>query len=118
MIAAETYAFGDGYDYGISFKMLLEDMLDLKIKLFMFTDCKSLFDTITKYRRTKELQLMYEVSDIRRAYHFEEMKNVGLIRSENNPADALTRNANNRVLQQILATGYVQHAIEEWVAKA
>ena len=117
MISAETYAFADGYDVGLSFKMLLQDMLSSEFKLFIFTDCKSLFDTITKYRRTKELQLMYEISDIRRAYESTEITNFAWIRTDHNIADSLTRHSKNYVLQQVLSTGYIQHPIEEWISK-
>lgn len=58
------------------FKTLLEDMLAQEIKLFLFSYCKSLFDTIEKYRSTKQLQLMYKIADIRRAYESTEIDNI------------------------------------------
>ncbi len=75
MISAETDAFADGYDVGVSFKILLQDMMSREFKLYIFMDCKS-FDTITKYRRTKELHLIYEISDIRRPYESAEIINI------------------------------------------
>ncbi len=79
------------YDVGLPFKILLQDMLSREFKLYILTDCKSLFDTITKYRRTKELQLMYEISDIRRAYESTEITNIAWIRTDNNIAESLAR---------------------------
>lgn len=117
MISAETNAFADGYDIGVSFKILFQDMLSRELNFYLFTDCKSIFDIITKYRRTKELQLMYEIADIRRAYESIEICNIAWIRSEYNIADCLTREAKNEILQQVMATGYIQHPIEEWISK-
>ena len=60
---------------------------------------------------------MHEVPAIRRSYKSEEIINVGWVCTENNPADAVTRNISECMLQQILTTAYVQHAIEGWVSK-
>jgi len=57
MLAVETYAFSHGFDYGISLRMLLKSM-KLDIPLYIFTDSKCIFDTITSSKRLRELRLM------------------------------------------------------------
>ena len=81
MLASETYSFSLGYHYDISPHMLFQCM-KLEIKLYVFTDCESIFDTITASKRFRELRLMNEIADIRRAYRQGEITNVAWIRSE------------------------------------
>ncbi len=91
-------------------------MLSREFKLYIFTDSKSLFDTMTRYRSTKELQLMDEISDIRRAYKSTEMTNIAWIRTDHNIADSFTRHTKNYVLQ-LLSTGNIQQPVEEGISK-
>eukprot|EP00171_Calliarthron_tuberculosum_P016006 IDg16006t1 len=118
MISAEDYAFADRYNYDLSFKMLVQDMLSTEIKQFIFTDRKSFFDMITKYRRIKKLQRMYEIADIRRAYEYSEIINFSRISIDFSIADRLTRSSKNKILHDVLATDYIQHPIEEWTYKS
>ena len=60
MLTGETYAFSHVYDYGISLKMLLSNM-HIHVPLFLFTDSKSIFDTITASKQLRELRLMNEI---------------------------------------------------------
>jgi len=116
MHASETYTFSAGFDYGISLRMLFKKM-HIDLPLYVFTDCKSIFDTITDSKRLRELRLMNEISDIRRAYRDNEITNVGWIRSEQNIAENLTRLVDNKILRTALETGRLQFTIEQWVYK-
>lgn len=117
MIGAELYAFSLGFDYGFSFRQLLRNSAYPKIDLYMFTDNKSLFSTITKAKRTRELRLMTDIAELRRAYKSDEIKNVAWLRSDQNPADGLTRKKASQILTQAFTTGYMRHKIEEWIYK-
>ena len=114
MLASETYAFSTGYDYGVSLRMLFKQMC-ISLPLYVFTDCKSIFDTITASKRLCELRLMNEIGDIRRAYRVNEITNTGWIRSEQNAADNLTRHHGNAILNDAMTTGYLKFTIEQWV---
>ncbi|CDF35631.1 unnamed protein product [Chondrus crispus] len=116
MLASETYAFSMGYDYGVSLKLLFKKM-NMDIPLFIFTDCKSIFDTITASKRLRELRLMNEIADIRRAYRVGEIDNVAWIRSKQNIADNLTRHNGNDILKKAMETGRIDFVIEQWVYK-
>lgn len=116
MLASETYAFSTGYDYGVSLRMLFKNMA-LNLPLYIFTDCKSIFDTITASKRLRELRLMNEIADIRRAYRQNEITNIAWIRSENNIADNLTRHVGNDLLKRAMATGELKFVVEQWVYK-
>lgn len=90
MLAGETYAFSQGYDYGYSFKHVMNQM-GKNIPLFIFTDSKSILYTTTKSKRLRERRLMNNTADIRRAYRDDEISNIGWTRSKNNIVDNLKR---------------------------
>lgn len=100
----------------MSIKMLFHNM-GIKIPLYVFTDAKSIFDTITASKRLRELRLMNDISEIRRAYRANEIDNVAWIRSEQNIADDLTRLIGNGILFNTLRSGTLNFIIEQWVCK-
>lgn len=114
MLAGETYAFSLGYDYGVSLRMLLRNM-KVDIPLFLFTDSKSIFDTVTASKRLRELRLMNEISDVRRAYKDGEITNVAWVRSAQNIADNFTCMKGNDILHNTMSTGKLNFVIEQWV---
>ena len=89
MIASESHAFSHGFDYGISLRLLFRQM-SLHLPLYIFTDSKSIFDKITASKRLREIRLMNEISEIRRAYKSDEITNIAWIRSQHNAADCFT----------------------------
>jgi len=116
MLAVETYAFSHGFDYGISLRMLLKSM-KLEIPLYIFTDSKFIFDTITASKHLRELRLMNEIADIRHAYRENEITNIAWIRSDQNIADNFTRHHGNNILRNAIETGRLNFIIEQWVYK-
>lgn len=114
MLANETYAFSLGYDYGVSLRLLFKNM-GMKIPFYIFIDCKSIFDTITASKRLRELRLMNEIADIRRAYRRGDFTNVAWIHSAQNIADNMTKHEGNTILADTMATGCLDLTIEQWV---
>lgn len=114
MLADEVYFFSLGYDYGISLKILLQQM-SRNIPLFIFTDSKSIFDTVTASKRLREVRLMDGVADFRRAYKHNEISNVAWIRSAQNNADNFTRCDGNNILHETMRTGKIKFVIKQWV---
>lgn len=86
--------------------------------MMMFTDSKCLFDVITKNTTTTEKRLMIDVQTIREAYEKMEISDVGWIRSEQNPADALTKVKDNEVLDRIIDEGILDHEVDQWVVRS
>ena len=72
--------------------------MDIQLPLFIFTDGKCIFDTITASKHRRELRLMNDISKIRRAYRRNEISNVAWVRSKQNRADNLTRLDGNSIL--------------------
>lgn len=116
MLSGEVYAFSLGYDYGISIRMVFRQM-KVDVPLCTYTDAKSIFDTITASKLLRELRLMNDISDIRRAYKHNEITNVAWIHLHQNIADNLTRNKGNNILMNTLYLGKLDFTIEQWVCK-
>lgn len=116
MLAGKVYAFSQGYDYSVSMKMMFKRM-KIDVPLYIFTDSKSIFDTITASKRLRELRLMNDVTDICRAYRVNEINNIGWVRSKQNIADNFTRHTGNDILANAMRTGRLEFVIEQWVFK-
>lgn len=115
VLGSETYAFTDGMDFALILKKDIEDMIQKKIGIRIFTDSKSLFDAITKNSVTTEKSLMIDVQAMREAYERMEVSDLAWIKSEYNPSDALTKVKENAVLNKVLDDNVISRPVEQWV---
>lgn len=67
MLASETHAISVGYEYDVILGYMFKSM-GMGIPIYIFTDCKSIFNTITAFNRLRELRLMNKISGIERPY--------------------------------------------------
>jgi hypothetical protein len=117
VLTGETMAVASGFDWGF---LLQHDLLEItgrKLPIVVYTDSKSLFDCITAMSATAERRLLIDITTVREAYTSEEISNVGLLASANNPADALTKIARNAVLERFLNTGMLTHPVQQWMVR-
>eukprot|EP00171_Calliarthron_tuberculosum_P023237 IDg23237t1 len=98
VLAAEIYALSACFDFCFTFAHDLANILGKKIPIFLFTDSKSIFDTITKLSSVSEKRLLIDISSLRQSYSSGEISNIGHILSEFNPADPLTKKMNSPLL--------------------
>lgn len=117
VLGSEVMAFADGFDVAYSLKYDLEHMMQQKIPLVMLTDSLSLFDVITKASGTKEKRLAIDLACANQAYQRFEINTLGFIRSENNPADALTKVSSKCNLKNILLSNKLNHPIDQWITR-
>jgi hypothetical protein len=92
---SERYGVGDfgfaaGFDASFTLRHQLSELLGREIRL-MLTDSKSPFDIIITQKRTTEHRLMIDIFAARQVHRRREIDNIGLIRSEFNLADDLTK---------------------------
>ena len=113
--AAETLSFAHAFDHAFIIKHDLERILRKKIPVLTLTDSKILFDVLTKSRYTTERRLMVDIAAARQAYNNRHIDNIALIKSEFNPADALTKIGPNNALRDLLLTNRLSHPIEQYV---
>lgn len=118
IMAAETYDFGERFDYAYKIKHKLEKNYRQNIPVTILTDSKQMFDVITKASRTTEKRLLIYVAAIREAYNRYKISNEGLVRSENNVADGLTKIKHYPPLKTILETGIDRNTVQKWIFRS
>ena len=69
----------------------VQRLLGRDIPVTMLTDCQLLFDALTRSRYTTERRIIVDIASAREAYSNGLIFNIGLILSEHNPADSLTK---------------------------
>jgi hypothetical protein len=116
-MASETLAFSHGFDSAFLLRHDLERVLGQTIPMVMFTDSKALFDILTRNKSSTERRLMVDVAAAREAYHDFVISNVGLIKSEHNPADGLTKVGCNDALLSLLRTHRITHPVQQYVLR-
>ena len=85
------YAFAAGFDRAYILRHDLQMIFKKRIPLHMFMDSLQIFDVIMKGSSTTERQLMIDIAYARQFYNRDEISHVGLVSSENNLADGLTK---------------------------
>jgi len=91
IMAGEVYAFADAFDAAYILKHDLERVYRQPLPLVMLTDSRQMLDVITRASHTTEKRLMIDVAAARDVYNKHEISNVGLVKSEHNIADGLTK---------------------------
>jgi hypothetical protein len=115
ILAAEVIACVTVYDIATSLKEVLQQILTRRVDMYLFTDCYSLFSTITKYQSLREKRLLIDLAVLRQAYRHHEVDDVGFIRSSQNLADSLTKDVKTSALLDVLHTGKLSHPVEEYI---
>ena len=114
VLVGEVYAFADCYDFAYTLRLELEKIHNRHIPLQLFTDSKSLFDVITQCKSMAEKRLMIDIQSVRNGFDENEISNVGLVASENNPADAMTKAKKCPALLQVLDTQDPNFPVKQW----
>lgn len=92
----------DAFDAVIVLRRDVSLKLNHFIPIFMFTDSNKLFFDLVRGKRTAEKWLMIDILGARGAHKRYESYAVGLVPSDQNNADGLTKETNNRDLGRIL----------------
>jgi hypothetical protein len=116
-MAAETLAFVDAFDNAYILRHELSRMVGRDLPLLMMIDSRALFDVTTRSRYTTERRLMIGIAAACEAYNDRTMCNIGLIRSEFNPADGLTKVSPNDALLKLLTRNKIDHPIEQFIVE-
>lgn len=116
-MAAETLAFAAAFDSGFLIRRQIEIILDQDVPLLMLTDSKCLFDVLTSNKNTTEGRLMLDIFAARQAYSRREIDNIGLIKSEVNLADDLTKMKGNGALARAMQSSRLDHRAEDYILR-
>ena len=115
ILAAEVHAFAAAFDFSYTLQQDVNSMLRKEIPLHMFTDSKSLFDTITRLTGLKEKRFLIDVKALRQSHKHNEMFNIGHVLSDRNLADPLSKNSNVADIQDLMETGRHTPHVNEWL---
>lgn len=105
----------EAFDNAFIIKHDLQRILGPKIPLLHLIDSQVLFDVITGQKYRTEKRLMVDIASIREAYKDWAISNIGIIRSEINIADGLSKLSPNHALRQMMLTNVIHHPIEQYV---
>ena len=116
VLGAEVYAFNHYLDYLLALAHDISSIIDCKIKTVMFTDSKSLFDTITKLSTVSEKRLLIDISAICENYTTRDLSNIAHVRSNNNIANILTNTKTGNSLHlELMSSARLSHPISQWI---
>ncbi|KHJ34346.1 hypothetical protein EV44_g3284 [Erysiphe necator] len=117
VIASELYVMCYGFDIACILKNTIDNILDNKVPIIVCIDSLPFFECLVKLGNTRGKQLMIDITALRQVYEPREIAEVIWIMGETNPADALTKHAGNRALQQIVDTNKVALKPGAWVER-
>ena len=115
VLAAELYSIAQAYDAGFAIRHCVSKLLQREVSLRVFTDSKTLFDSIVTLCSMTEKRLLIDIAGLREAYRNRELSNLGWVRSGNNVADALTKDKKDSALHRILTSKTLDIPVAQWI---
>lgn len=116
-MAGEMYALTAALDEAFIVRYDLEELYHRHIPLSLFTDSKQAFDVITCATHPTEKRLLIGVAGLRESYNRREVSNLGLVTTENNMADAMTKLKCGSALDCLIKTGIDNTPVAQWVIR-
>ena len=116
-MAAELYALAHGFDAGFVLAHTAGKLLNRPVKIRVFTDSRTLFDSIVSLYTTAEKRLMIDIFCLRQAYRNGDLVNLGWIITQHNIADTLTKDLKSSALDDVLKIHFIKTPVQQWVEK-
>lgn len=85
------YTHADGFDLIFILRYDLDTIFGMYIPLHMLTDPFQIFDTFKKGSSTSEKRLMIDIDSAAECHNLHEISCIGLVPSEHNIADGLSK---------------------------
>jgi hypothetical protein len=117
ILAGELIAFAEAFDRSFVLKSDLEDMLNVKIPIRMYTDSQSLFDVISKGSMTAERRLQIDIALAREGFDRKWISDIALVASLDNLADALTKPWASGGLLEVLKSTRLRTQARKWIVR-
>jgi hypothetical protein len=121
VLASEIYAMVNGVDIGLAIATTLQmitNRLELPtIPIIVCTDSYSLYECLVKLGSTLEKRLMIDIMALRQSYERREIAEIRWIHGDDNPADALTKEAPNKALEQWVDNNHLTIQIKGFVER-
>jgi hypothetical protein len=117
VLGAETMALADAFDAAYSLKHDMQGMLQKEVPITLYTDPLSLLGVIIKSTMPREKRLAIDIEAMKGAYKIRDVETIAFIRTDVNPADALTKVMDPKAIMSILKSGILQRDVEQWVER-
>lgn len=116
-VAGEVYALSAALDEAIVLRYDLEKLYRQHIPLTIYTDSKQAFDVITRPTHPTEKRLLIDIAGLRESYARREISSLGLVATEHNVADGMTKLRCGGALDCLLKTGIDTTPVAQWVVR-
>lgn len=116
-MAGEVCALFAALDEAFIIRHDLEALYQQRIPLNIFTDSKQALDVITRATDPTEKRLLIDIAGLRESYNRQEISNLGLVATEDNMADAMTKLRCGGALDRLLSTGIDSTPVVQWVIR-
>ena len=114
VLALELYAIVYGFNIGAAIKLTVEQLLQIKLPLILYTDLKLLYKCLIKLGTIREKYLIIDVMCLRQLYKRREIIEVKQINSNSNPTNLITKSKVSTALRRLINTNYLElQAIEQ-----
>eukprot|EP00171_Calliarthron_tuberculosum_P004960 IDg4960t1 len=117
VLAAELYAMVHGYDSAATLQLSLSAIFRRRLAVRIYTDSRSLYDSVTRLSSTREKRLLIDLSLLREAFEKREISDVFWIPGNQNPADAFTKQSPCAALTRLLQTNKIDINPNAWVER-
>lgn len=117
VLAAELFAAVNAFDCASTLRVTLNDIFGLVVPLVIYTDSKSLFDSITGLNSTTEKRLLIDLFILRQNYELRELSDIVWIPSSLNPADAMTKQKASPALLNLMQSNKIEVEAKTWVER-
>src|SRR5438552_760359 len=91
VLAAELYAMAHSFDLAIAIKAAINAILDRPIPFAIYTDSKSLYNSLVFFNTVMEKRLLIDLKVLRESYKRRKLVDVFWIPAPQNLADGLTK---------------------------
>lgn len=117
VLSAELYAMVYGFDNCSVIHHALQEFLGRTVEFKIYTDSKSLFDSLVTLNSTTEKRLLIDLTMLRECYEKRDITEVLWIPGDQNPADAMTKDKACKALSDLMATNKIQVDPKGWIER-
>lgn len=117
VLAAELFAMVHGFDISSTLRLTLNELYGKIVPLKIFTDSKSLYDSMVRINSTTEKRLLIDLIMLRQSYERREITDVYWIPTGQNPADGLTKGKRCSALEKLMDENKLDLTPNAWVER-
>jgi hypothetical protein len=117
VLVSKLYTMAYGFNISATIKSTIEQLLQIKLPLILYTDLKSLYKCLVKLGTTQEKCLIIDIIYLCQSYKRKEITEVKWINSNSNPADSIIKGKASTALKKLINTNYLELQTMEWVER-